>query len=123
MLEVAVFKGGLPSEALLSGLAILVGITDISDSEILKMCLEFWKHFANEQFMYERNFQLEAQSAIQVGWAALCCPSSCLPRVREGAFSCGRVRPPAHACDCLCACACGGFPRMLGPCSSSSCCR
>ena len=66
VLEMAVFAGTLPSEALLSGLAILVGITDIEEIEIFKMCLEFWKHWSNQQFLYDRNFVAEAQAQAQV---------------------------------------------------------
>ena len=90
VLEMAVFAGTLPSEALLSGLAILVGITDIEEIEIFKMCLEFWKHWSNQQFLYDRNFVAEAQAQAQVlcvepasSWCTACrhvCAHGSLPR-------------------------------------------
>jgi hypothetical protein len=37
----------------------LVSITDVDETEILKMCLEFWLHCANQLYSSERAFALQ----------------------------------------------------------------
>jgi hypothetical protein len=59
VVEAAVLRGELPREALITGMQYLVSITDVDETEILKMCLEFWLHCANQLYSSERAFALQ----------------------------------------------------------------
>ena len=56
MLEAAITAGAMPSEVLLTGMAYLIGITDNDETEIFKLCLDYWQQFANQLYASERAF-------------------------------------------------------------------
>jgi hypothetical protein len=64
-LEAAVLAGTLPQDALLAGLSYLVGMTDNDETEIFKMCLDYWLHFANQLHAYEKAF-VQSVAAVSV---------------------------------------------------------
>jgi hypothetical protein len=52
----AAMNGSMPPEVLVTAMSYLVGITDNDDTEIFKLCLEFWLVFSNQLHASERSF-------------------------------------------------------------------
>jgi Chromosome region maintenance or exportin repeat len=52
----AAINGSMPPEVLVTAMSYLVGITDNDETEIFKLCLEFWLVFSNQLHASERSF-------------------------------------------------------------------
>lgn len=68
-------SGTMPAEVLLTGMLYLIGITDNDESEIFKLCLDFWLHFSNTLYDAEKAFV----SANPVVGVPCMCVFVCVP--------------------------------------------
>ena len=64
--------GTMPQDALLAGLSYLVGITDNDETEIFKMCLDYWLHFSNQLHAFEQTYLKTASQSVCV-WGDTAC--------------------------------------------------
>lgn len=57
MLEAAVLSGtGMPVDVLLTAMLYLIGVTDNDETEIFKLCLDYWALFSHQLYASDRTY-------------------------------------------------------------------
>ena len=94
LLEQAVMNGSMVKGALLTGMAYLVKLSDVDETEVFKIALEFWQHFSNQLFSSERSF------APRMAGTPVRCVVVCVC-LSVSVSVCVRVRVSVCVCVCV----------------------